>query len=127
LPKNGNQLCQVCHAFLGFGNDTAISEHTMHAVTPRTTGASRCTECHLPPLERFDQADGPHDHSLRGVAPQVSIDAINNAVSPVPPNSCAGITGCHDGTVPTAPMFNVENAAQGVVLQGLFELWFGAP
>ena len=127
VSKENNLLCQTCHGFLGFGTDAAISLHTMHPVEPSSTGASRCTECHLPPLERFDQAAGPHDHSLRGIAPQVSIDAINNGVMPTPPNSCAGITGCHDGTVDTAPMFAVDNAAQGAVLQGLFEFWFSSP
>ncbi len=127
LPKNNNLLCQSCHGFFEFRNDAAISAHTMHDVDPAGTGASRCTECHLPPLDRFDQAEGPHDHSLHGIAPQTSIDAITNGVMPVPPNSCAGITGCHDGTVATAPMFNVENQAQLAVIQGLFELWFGTP
>lgn len=126
-PKDNNLLCQTCHGFLGFGTDAAIEAHTMHPVDPAGTGASRCTECHLPPLERFNQEDGAHDHTLRGIAPQVSIDAIANMVSPVPPNSCAGINGCHDGTVPTAPVFNVENEGQLTIVQGLFELWFGAP
>ncbi len=127
LPKENNFLCQTCHGFFGLGTDAAISAHTMHDVDPAATGASRCTECHLPPLNRNDQDVGPHDHSLRGIAPQTSIDAIMNGVMPVPPNSCAGIMGCHDGTVPTAPMFDVENAAQGAVLQSLFDLWFSTP
>ena len=41
-------------------------------VDPSATGASRCTECHLPPLNRLEQDIGPHDHSLRGIAPQVT-------------------------------------------------------
>ena len=127
LPTDNNTLCQSCHSFLGFGTDAAIEMHTMHSVDPSGTGASRCTECHLPPLERFNQAIGPHDHTLRGIQPQASIDAINNGVMPTPPNSCAGVVGCHDGTILTAPMFNVDNAVQGVVLQGLFESWFLTP
>jgi hypothetical protein len=114
---------------MGFGNDEAIEAHTHHPVDPDGTSASRCTKCHLVPLEGSGPGveNVPHEHSLLTVAPLRSIEAIDAGVIPVPANSCAGIAGCHDGSVSTAPVFDVENRATDILLQALFEEWYGSP
>ncbi len=123
-PINNNLLCRSCHVFDGFQTDAQIEDHTKHPVDPTGTGASRCTSCHMPPTERTDQADGPHSHTFMTIPPIASNEAAADGVSPVPPNSCAGIMGCHDGTVPLAPIFDVDNEAQMIGLQTLYETWF---
>ncbi|MBI4559505.1 MAG: hypothetical protein HY706_18105 [Candidatus Hydrogenedentes bacterium] len=120
-----NTLCLQCHAELGFDSDAAISTHTFHPVDPAGTGASRCTACHLPPLQREDQADGPHDHTLLTIPPIRSNEAAAAGVTPIPPNSCSGITGCHDGTVPEAPVFDVDNLALNEILQSIYDARYG--
>jgi hypothetical protein len=113
-------VCQQCHYTLGFNSAAAITAHTSHPVDPAGTGASRCVKCHLPPLERDNQVDGPHDHSLKGISPGVSAQAIINGDPVVPVNSCAGQTGCHDGSVAAAPVFDVEDLALMQLLEGAF-------
>ena len=56
LPAVDNSLCLRCHEAFGFATDEAISAHTHHSVDPAGSGASRCTACHMPPLEQA--ADG---------------------------------------------------------------------
>jgi hypothetical protein len=123
-PVSNNLACLNCHAPFGFRTNDEISAHTNHPVDPSGTGASRCTTCHMPPLVRENQTDGPHSHSFDPIPPIVS---ANQALEgePVLPNSCAGTTGCHDGTVPTAPVFDVDNPGQMTGLQGVFEIWYG--
>ena len=124
-----NNMCLRCHRARGFGNDEAIEAHTHHPVDPDGTSASRCTKCHLVPLEGSGSGieNVPHEHSLLTVAPLRSIEAIDAGVVPVPANSCAGIAGCHDGSVSTAPVFDVDNRATDLLLQALFEEWYGSP
>jgi predicted CXXCH cytochrome family protein len=122
-----NSMCLQCHASfeLGFDTEAAIDAHTgaFHPVDPAGTGASRCTECHLPPLERFNQDDGPHDHTLFTIPPAFSNEAIALGVSPIPPNSCSGIMGCHDADVPNSGMpFDVEDMDDNDALQALYEM-----
>lgn len=123
-PVSNNLACVNCHGPFGFRTQAEIAAHTNHSVDPSGTGASRCTSCHMPPLVRENQADGPHSHSFDPIPPIVS---ANQALEgePVLPNSCAGTTGCHDGTVVTAPVFDVDNPVQMTGLQGVFEFWYG--
>jgi hypothetical protein len=121
-----NDLCMHCHALLEFGSEEAIAAHTFHPVDPAVTGASRCSACHMPPLQRLEQADGSHDHSLLTLPPITSNEAADAGADPVPPNSCSGITGCHDGTVPEAPVFNVDILGMNEALQAIFESWYGS-
>lgn len=120
-----NSLCLQCHGPFGFSNEAEISAHTFHSVNPETTGASRCVLCHLPPLDRVQQGDGPNSHTLQPIPPIESNIAAENGVTPVPPNSCSGIAGCHDGTVPNAPVFNVDNPEHNDLLQILFDIRYG--
>ena len=122
--KADNRVCLQCHAFTGFGDDAAVEAHTHHPVAPAATGASRCTSCHLPPLERTGQADGPHDHTLMGIPPARSAAQARDD-EPVLPNSCSGIAGCHDGSVPSAPVFDVDDPELNDGLQILYDEWFG--
>jgi len=126
-PFVDNTLCLNCHAPYGFETDAAVRAHTRHPNTPAENGASRCTGCHMPPLVRVNQAAGPHEHSMTPIPPAASNAAIEAGVTPVPPNSCSGIAGCHDGTVPTAPVFDVENPAHNNLLQVLFEAYLESP
>lgn len=100
-------------------------QHTSHPVDPVDTGASGCTSCHMVPLSRTNQANAEHDHTLMTVPPSFSAAAAIGMI-PIPLNSCAGITGCHDGTVNSAPEFNVDDPQQMEFLQTLYELWFPA-
>jgi predicted CXXCH cytochrome family protein len=116
-----NDLCLQCHVLRGFVSEAAIASHTLHDVDPEGTGASRCTSCHMPPLGRVDQARGPHSHSLWPIPPIASNEAAAAGVTPVPPNSCSGAAGCHDGSVATAPVFDVDNPDDNAVLQLLYD------
>lgn len=120
-----NTLCRNCHAPYGFADDDAVNAHTHHPVTPADDGASRCTICHMPPLDRVEQFEGPLSHTFEPIPPSASNDAIADNVTPVPPSSCTGVTGCHDGTNPGAPVFNVDNTADNTVAQEVYDLWFG--
>lgn len=126
-PFIDNTLCLECHRFYGFETEAAVRAHTRHPVEPAATGASRCTGCHMPPLVRTNQADGPHAHSMEPIPPAASNAAIEAGITPVPPNSCSGIMGCHDGTVSTAPVFDVENPAHNDLLQLLFNAYLEEP
>lgn len=99
-----NSLCLQCHASpaLGFDSEEAIDFHTgdFHPVTPSVNGASRCIGCHLPPLQANDQDSGPHGHTMFTIPPSATNDAIAGGADPPPPNSCAGVAGCHDPAVP---------------------------
>jgi len=123
-PVANNLSCLTCHGIFDFQTNDIISAHTNHPVDPSGTGASRCTSCHMPPLVREDQADGPHSHSFLPVEPIESARQSDNGET-VLPNSCAGTTGCHDGSVAGTPIFNIDNADQMTGLQAIFEFWYG--
>ena len=120
-----NDLCLQCHASRGFDNDEAIEAHTLHPADAANTGASRCTSCHMPPMQRLHQADGPHNHSLSPLPPVSSNEAADAGTVPVPPNSCSGITGCHDGSVVTAPVFDVDDPEMNDLLQLIYDTHYG--
>ncbi len=116
-PVNNDQ-CLQCHGGLGFDSDEAIESHTVfHPVDPEGTGASRCSTCHMPPLQRLDQENGSFSHTMETIEPITS----NQGGIPALPNSCSGISGCHDGTVPDAPVFDVDNTAVNETVQGFYE------
>lgn len=121
-PLN-NDICLRCHARTGFTSDAIVQAHTHHSVDPAGTGASRCVSCHLPPLARANQPNVPHSHSLMPIPPIRSNQAAELGVRPVPPNSCSGILGCHDGAVVTAPVFDVDNLLLNqMVVQPFYDL-----
>ena len=126
VPAYDNGLCLECHARSGYGTDQDVAEHTKHSVDPSGTGASRCTACHMPPVVRVNQDDGPHDHTFATIPPGTSADAARNGVDPVLPNSCAGIAGCHDGTVADAPVLDVDDPDQMEGLDRIVDLWFSS-
>jgi predicted CXXCH cytochrome family protein len=118
-----NQLCLQCHAYQGFGTQAKIEAHTFHPYDPAGTGASRCVLCHMVPGQRADQDAGLHFHSMVPVKP---VESNLVGATPAPPNSCSGITGCHDGTVPAAPVYNVDSPADNDQLQIIFDARYGA-
>lgn len=120
-----NRLCLQCHQSfeLGFQTDADVDFHTgdFHPVDPAGSGASRCTGCHLPPLEAGGLTG--HDHSLFTIAPIATNEAVADGVQPAPPNSCAGVTGCHDAAVPGSGQVHDEtNLDSNVDLQSLYEM-----
>ncbi len=115
-----NRLCLQCHK-REFNSTEAIADHTWHSVDPAGIGTSRCTTCHMPPTQRIDQNLGQHRHSLIPLAPITSNDAAQAGVTPVPPNSCSGIVGCHDGPNIYLPHFDVDNPIHNTLLQAIFE------
>jgi len=120
-----NRLCLQCHqsAALGFRTDADLDFHTgnFHPVDPAGSGSSRCTSCHLPPLESGG-ASG-HDHTLFTIPPIASNAALDEGVSPAPPNSCAGVMGCHDSMVPGSGIPRDENDRDSnAALQSLYEM-----
>jgi len=110
---------------MGFETDEAVIAHTFHTNNPAQTGASRCTACHMNPMQRFDQGDGRHSHDWVPREPLYSNLAAQGGTEPVPPNTCAGITGCHDDTVESAPLHDVDNLDMNLVLQSTFDAWYG--
>lgn len=116
-----NQLCLQCHTHLGFETEADISAHTFHAYDPSGTGASRCVACHMVPTDRVNQAE-THDHSLIPVPP---VESNLSDKVPVPPNSCAGIIGCHDGSITTVPFFDVDDPETNDFLQILYDARYG--
>lgn len=108
-----NRLCLQCHQSfqLGFETDADVDFHTgeFHPVDPAGSGASRCTGCHLPPVLGEDRQIAGHDHTLFTIAPAESNDAILAGADPAPPNSCAGVTGCHDANTEGSGMPHDEN------------------
>ncbi len=130
-PPENNQLCQQCHAsfFLGLDSPEAVDFHTgaFHPVDPAGSGASRCVTCHLPPQRRTNQDRGPHDHSLLTLRPAETNALIAQGMTP-PPNSCAGILGCHDASVPgSGAPFNLDHPSDNTVLQRFFDQIGGIP
>jgi predicted CXXCH cytochrome family protein len=118
-----NRLCLQCHQSfaLGFETDEDVAFHTGHPVDPAGSGASRCTGCHMPPLESGG-ASG-YDHTLFTIPPIASNEAVAEGVSPAPPNSCAGVTGCHDANVPgSGPAYDETDLDSNRDLQALYEL-----
>jgi len=120
---NDNQLCLQCHAYSGFATEADVSTHTFHDVDPSGTGQSRCVLCHMTPLQRTNQDAGKHGHSMNPLPP---ISSNQAGVTPAPPNSCAGITGCHDGSIDTAPVFDVDNPSDNERLQILYSTRYGS-
>ena len=121
LPATNNELCLSCHDVLGFATDAQITAHTFHPVDPEITGASRCIECHMNPTPRFDQESGGRSHDWVPREPIFSNLAAEAGMDPIPPNTCAGIMGCHDGSVSGAPIFDVDSPEINASLQNLFE------
>lgn len=120
-----NSLCLQCHAsgLLGFDTIANIDFHTglFHPVDPLGSGSSRCTACHLPPLEEAGQPDVPHDHTLFTVPPIATVQAAFQGVFPLPPNSCAGVMGCHDPNVPgSGSPRDVTDLALNEILQPIY-------
>ncbi len=125
-PKD-NRLCLQCHQSfnLGFETDDDVDFHTgpMHPVDPTGTGASRCTGCHLPPKLAMDGSIRAHDHTLFTIPPLATNDAVALGEEPAPPNSCAGVTGCHDGGTPNSGAIHDERDLQNnEALQTIYEI-----
>ena len=118
-----NQLCLQCHSNAGFPTEASIEAHTFHAYDPVNTGQSRCVSCHMVPAKQAGQPGGVHNHSMICVPP---ISSNQSGVTPVPPNSCAGVMGCHDGTVATSPVFDVNDANVNIQLQILYDTRYGS-
>ena len=121
-----NSLCLQCHGsrFLGFNTEENIDFHTgeFHPVDPAGSGASRCIACHMPPLQQQGQPNVPHDHTMMTFPPAASNELMEQGVIPVPPNSCAGIAGCHDPNVPgSGTPFDVNDPLDNRFLQELYE------
>jgi hypothetical protein len=73
------------------------------------------------PTERFEQEDGGRSHDWIPREPLFSNVAAAAGVDPIPPNTCAGIMGCHDASVSGVPIFDVDSLGSNESLQLLFE------
>ena len=120
-----NRLCAVppgCAASFR----TVDFPDPFHPVDPAGSGASRCTSCHLPPLDAGGAAG--HDHSLFTIPPIATNDAVAQGVTPAPPNSCAGVTGCHDPGAPgSGPAHDPADLLNNEYLQSLYEMLGARP
>ena len=114
-----NSMCLRCHAPYGFATQTDITNHTGHSYLPTTIGTSRCSICHMIP-----QADRIPNHSFIPIPPQTANDQIAAGQTPTP-TSCAGLIGCHDGTVPDAPIFPLDNTVTNAFLQTIYDARYG--
>ncbi len=92
LPADDNSLCLSCHAPHGFSTQDEIRAHTQHRTyAPSTTGASRCTGCHMPATARSAEPNDIHAHTFRIIAPHETRDAVV-AGEPAIRNAC---NACH--------------------------------
>ena len=126
-----NRLCLQCHGsyLLGFDREETIQAHVgdVHPLDPEGTGSARCTTCHMPPARRNNQDEAPHGHSMGTIAPADSADAIAAGKTPAP-NSCAGITGCHDaGTPGSGTPYNLDSIDDNDSLQTVYETLGAVP
>lgn len=121
-PTADNQLCLQCHSYQGFATEADIEAHTFHGYDPEVTGQSRCVTCHMVPADRANQ-DGTRSHTLWPVPP---VESNLAGTTPAPANSCSGINGCHDGTVPTSPPFDVDDPDTNERLQILYDTRYGS-
>lgn len=125
-PEN-NRLCLQCHQSfaLGFETDADVDFHTgsFHPVDPAGSGSSRCTGCHLPPVTVAEGRPEAHDHTLFTIPPIASNDALADGAVTAPPNSCAGVTGCHDlGQPGSGPPYDENDVSNNASLQALYEM-----
>lgn len=124
-PKETNAICLQCHQAIDFPDDDVTDLHTgpFHPVDPAGTGASRCFSCHMPPLEQRAPRGGPLDHTLFTRPPNFTLAAAEAGITPLPPNSCAGVTACHDPDYPDAgPPRDVNDLALMRRLQPFYDL-----
>ncbi|MBI5094564.1 MAG: hypothetical protein HZB26_19290 [Candidatus Hydrogenedentes bacterium] len=124
-PLN-NDICLQCHASfqLGFTSDAVTQAHVgaQHPLNPAGNGSGRCVACHLPPVQVAGQPNVTHHHNLVTVPPSASNTAIQAGISPVPPNSCSGIMGCHDVSVPgSGTPYDVTSVADNTFLQSVHD------
>ena len=75
----------------------------------------------MPPARYDNQDRAPHDHSLLTIAPTETNAMIDAGQAPRP-NSCAGITGCHDAGVPgSGTPYDFANTADNDTLQAFYD------
>ncbi|MBZ0089090.1 MAG: hypothetical protein K8H90_01800, partial [Thermoanaerobaculia bacterium] len=93
-------------------------------VDPAGSGSSRCTGCHNVPIEQVMPGERAiHDHTFLPVPPLHSNEAAGRGEFPVPPNSCAGVAGCHDASMPGPGVpHDVNNLDQNRVWQGVYDI-----
>lgn len=125
-PAETNALCLQCHwkSRRPGAQEEAVDLHTgiMHPVDPAGSGASRCTGCHMLTLADDSLPGNPPDHTLFTVPPSVSIDAVTAGITPIPPNSCAGVAGCHDADVPGSGFpHEADNSVLNAALQNIYD------
>jgi len=88
-----NDLCLSCHGKdKRFASAGAIMKHTKHAYAPETTGASRCSSCHMVKTASSAEAGDIHSHDFKIVKPAESLAMFKKDPKMVAPNSCSG---CH--------------------------------
>lgn len=124
-PVETNALCLRCHwrSPIPGRQEEDVDFHTgpIHPVDPAGSGASRCVDCHMPPLGTSSGA--PRIHTQFTVPPRLSVEAVENGVTPVPPNSCAGVPGCHDPDVPGSGFpHEPDDAVLNSAMQILYEV-----
>lgn len=86
-----NDLCLTCHG-KRFTNPDAVRKHTRHPYAPETTGASRCSSCHMVKTATSAEAGDIHSHDFKIIKPAVSLENFKKDPKTVAPNSC---NGCH--------------------------------
>lgn len=88
-----NKLCLSCHGQNEkFAHPEAIRMHTKHHYAPETTGASRCSLCHMVKTASSAEAGDIHSHHFQIIKPQLSLEMFRKDPRTVIPNSC---NGCH--------------------------------
>lgn len=126
VENDNNSLCLACHATLGpfaaitkdmvrdpAANQAAIaavvSEHTRHSYDPTnantTSGASRCSKCHLPKTATTAKAYDIHSHTFNTVPPAKTLLYQSKGGMP---NGCA--VSCHRNGAGKVPNFGITDA-----------------
>ena len=90
-PDSNNDLCLTCHG-KRFANPDAVRKHTRHTYAPETTGASRCSSCHMVKTASSAEAGDIHSHDFKIIKPALSLVEFKKDPKTVAPNSC---NACH--------------------------------
>lgn len=127
VENDDNTLCLACHATHGpfaaitkdmvkdpAANQAAIaavvSEHTRHSYDPTnangTSGASRCSKCHMPKTATTAKAYDIHTHTFATVQPAKTLDYQSKGGMP---NGCA--VSCHRNGSGKVPNFGITDAS----------------
>ena len=86
-----NDLCLTCHG-KRFANPDAVRKHTRHPYAPETTGASRCSSCHMVKTATPPKRETFILTTLKSYEPAVSLENFKKDPRGWPPTPATAVT-----------------------------------